>query len=357
MNIDRDTSLRMRGAAIFMIFLHNLFHMTSKAKECEFLFVGKRVTAFLDHFTLSSPSCIEDVFSFFGWYGVPVFMFLSGYGLTCKHELAGKKVKPIPYLCRNYVKLFLLMAPCFIAYLVIKAKTMSVPLIITQFAMVSNLFYPLDISPGVYWYFGLTLQFYVIYLLFYYCRKNYFVYAFMLVALVAGVYFAMYHPDYLHAKIRHNSLLWLPVFLAGILCARMNGERLMAFFERHWIWCVPILLAIWIYSCFNVYLWTLSPVVVLLLFLVLGKRLGHAGECKFPLLRPIGIWFSKGLIYLGTISAGLFVVHPFFRIFALNAIGGGYSKWMVVPCYILVCIIGAAIYQKVYQLVIKRVLK
>ena len=37
-NLTRERSLRMRGAAIFMIYIHNLLHMVEQVKENEFFF-------------------------------------------------------------------------------------------------------------------------------------------------------------------------------------------------------------------------------------------------------------------------------------------------------------------------------
>ena len=170
----------MRGAAIFMIYIHNLLHMVGRVNENEFFFSPNRAEGILNSFFSFSSSVIPDFFSYFGWYGVPVFMFLSGYGLVLKHEHVFTKgdstkrerpLKILPYLWKNFLKLFVLMAPCYFIYLIGSSEPFFCKMTLAQFTMTSNLYRPRMITPGVFWYFGLTLQFYVFYLLFYRFRS------------------------------------------------------------------------------------------------------------------------------------------------------------------------------------------
>ncbi len=78
--------------AILLIVLHNFYHVLPQAPiENEFSFNIENTNYYLktviDSFSSTSlTSLITDFFSFFGHYGVALFIFLSGYGLTIKYS-------------------------------------------------------------------------------------------------------------------------------------------------------------------------------------------------------------------------------------------------------------------------------
>lgn len=79
----RDTAI-LKGLAISSIVLHNFFHQVSPARQNEFTFDPKRFWIFLN--TVQHPAlAIQAIFSFFGHFGVQVFIFLSAYGLARRH--------------------------------------------------------------------------------------------------------------------------------------------------------------------------------------------------------------------------------------------------------------------------------
>lgn len=74
----------MKGLAILAISLHNFFHFVSPAQQNEFAFNPARFPLFLA--TVRHPAlAIQAVFSFFGHFGVQIFIFLSAYGLARCH--------------------------------------------------------------------------------------------------------------------------------------------------------------------------------------------------------------------------------------------------------------------------------
>lgn len=78
-----DTTV-LKGLAISAIVLHNFFHAVSPARENEFEFHPGGFSVFLH--TVSHPSlALQAIFSFFGYLGVPIFIFLSAYGLSKSH--------------------------------------------------------------------------------------------------------------------------------------------------------------------------------------------------------------------------------------------------------------------------------
>lgn len=77
----------LRGIAIIGIFLHNYCHWLGFAvKENEYTFTIAKCRHLAS--VLGSPDMNLPVhlISFFGHYGVPIFLFLSAYGLVMKYE-------------------------------------------------------------------------------------------------------------------------------------------------------------------------------------------------------------------------------------------------------------------------------
>lgn len=93
LTISRDCGYVMRGIAIMMIVFHNYCHsIQGVTSENEFEFFYGNVTSLMIP-KATALNWFFDIMSFFGWYGVPVFMFLSGYGLVMKYELGGTYLK------------------------------------------------------------------------------------------------------------------------------------------------------------------------------------------------------------------------------------------------------------------------
>ena len=79
----KDTTI-LKGLAIIQIVLHNFFHWIGPTNQNEFTFNPDRFPLFL--VTVVKPAlALQAIFTFFGHFGVQVFIFLSAYGLTKSH--------------------------------------------------------------------------------------------------------------------------------------------------------------------------------------------------------------------------------------------------------------------------------
>ena len=80
----------LRGLAIAGIFLHNYAHWLGPiVKENEYQFFQRNVDWFNQVLIHPDANLLLHLLSFFGHYGVPVFLFLSAYGLVKKYEKEG----------------------------------------------------------------------------------------------------------------------------------------------------------------------------------------------------------------------------------------------------------------------------
>ena len=83
-HLDHRDSAVLKALAITTIVLHNFFHFVSPAKQNEFRFHPGAFQIFLHE--ASQPShIVQAFFSFFGHFGVQIFVFLSAYGLAKSH--------------------------------------------------------------------------------------------------------------------------------------------------------------------------------------------------------------------------------------------------------------------------------
>ena len=84
--LSRTECNALRGMAIIGIFLHNYCHWLGPVvKENEYQFFKRNADWFSQ--VASNPDYLwpMHILSFFGHYGVPIFLFLSAYGLERKY--------------------------------------------------------------------------------------------------------------------------------------------------------------------------------------------------------------------------------------------------------------------------------
>ena len=110
--LSKDNSLVLRGVAIAFIVLHNFLHLRlwGFSRENEMSFVSGNADSFFSTL-ISGENLAAEFFSHLGWIGVPVFVFLTGYGVTFTEENGARC-----YIRRNYLKLLALMLPAILFF-------------------------------------------------------------------------------------------------------------------------------------------------------------------------------------------------------------------------------------------------
>ena len=100
MVLTREQSNGMKGYAILLIMIHNFVdHLMGIG--CNEMAYSPSATADFVAMATSQPS-VWHFFSFTGWIGVALFLFVSGYGLTRKY---GHGIEDKPgFICRHTVK-------------------------------------------------------------------------------------------------------------------------------------------------------------------------------------------------------------------------------------------------------------
>ena len=342
--LSKSESQAMRGIAILAIVLHNYCHWIGKmVQENEYQFSGRNVRRLMVELAHPSWELIAHLLSFFGHYGVPVFVFLSAYGLVMKYEKSpmaeGNQESALSFIWKHYKKLFLMMIVGYAAYVMVDYMTPAPRRyefwnVVGQLGMFSNFYRDPDhdIWPGPYWYFGLMVQIYIVYRLVFYpprLRANkWIVSGLFVVTLLAQL---LFQPEGLALQwYRYNIFGSLPVFIVGVLFARYNRfdeptrttYAFLAIASTALIFMFSLWFATWIIVPFLICIGTVSIV----------KLLPQS-------LMNIFSW-------VGGISAAMFVCHPITRkvIIPISRHGDLFAGLLL---YIVATIVLAMIFKKV----------
>lgn len=311
--LTRAECAALRGLAIIGIFLHNYCHWLGPVvKENEYTFSQHNV----DWLTavMASPDGLlpAHLVSFFGHYGVPVFLFLSAYGLELKYgrSLYAPAFRFVAY---HWKKLFSMMIVGFVSFTIVDAMTpgrwhYTLTQVVAQLAMVNNLLPDPDhnIWPGPFWFFGLMLQLYVVYRLLLYKRHWAWTAGAMVVCL--GVQLAFAPESEALNWYRYNFMGGMLPFGLGLLYARYGNRIILTNLNTLSLLVSVVFcgfMVMWMSASYL--LWSVVPLVVCVLCVYVVKLLSQAAR------RPVGAWLMERLVWMGEISAALFVIHPVLR--------------------------------------------
>ena len=330
--LTRTECTAMRGIAILAIMLHNYCHYVKGiVKENEYQFFDKRIDGLWEALTSPDEFLPMHLLSFFGHYGVPVFLFLSGYGLVRKYEKesrgqghdsgenrATSPLDSFSFLRYHYLKLLRMLIVGFVLFIMVDAVTPGrFPFhwdnVIAQLLMYINVLPEPDkiIWPGIYWFFGLMMQFYIVYRLLLYRRSPWFVVVLIAVCWLLQV-FCDPDGDTLN-RLRYNFIGGMLPFGLGILLGRGWGEGVRSqesvvsrillgqTLPSKVIYCLltPVSCLLLFLMSFSFHAWLWIPAVVII------------GTIAFVKALPAVI--LKLFVFFGTYSAAIFVAHPIAR--------------------------------------------
>ena len=274
---------------MLLIMLHNFVDILLGINSNEMFYSPKTTGIFLSN--VFSANWIWYILSFAGWIGVPLFFFTSGYGLTKKYN--GNSLNTRSYITNHVVKLWKLLIPIYIVYYFI--YTTNIQSAIAQITFTINLLSygknSFRIDPGVYWFFGAILQFYLLFLL---LRKLNTRWLWILCAVFLTVHYCIvYCVSYDMANwMRHNFVGWGESFLLGMIAARgqfniskpLNSALCVASF---FILCACLV---------TTWLAPLTEVAMIAFVVTLSRIITWKWAC-----------------FIGVISPSIFVLHPLIR--------------------------------------------
>ena len=336
----KDNAL-LKGFAILCIILHNFCHwLPVCALENEYKFYVERTWTLLD-FWSRGEHIVLNLFSYAGHYGVPLFLFLSGYGLVKKYE-QGKLgyVDFWRFVFYNAKKLWWLLWLGLLLWFVSDLQLHGWHWIHSWKSVIYMVTYVVNLIPhqdqllllGPWWFFSLIMQLYVIYRLVLYRRGKMpliIVTVVCMLLLLASVLVNDKQMQLL-SYLRYNFVGSMLPFAMGIWMARYGVHY-------NW-WQTTICLLLFVVCCFNKIAWLLSPFFFTLSCLPLVELKGKV---------------RYALEWIGKLSSVIFVIHPIVRAYFINWIKDGGNWYVALLLYLIATFLVAIVYEKI----IKRVPK
>jgi len=348
----KENTLLYKGIGILFIVLHNFFHwMPPWTNENEWDFDLNRVSYLYDGLIHYPLEFLNLFFSYFGHYGVQLFIFISGVGLALSMQNKNRnwrifmieRLKKIyPLLITGFIFLFFyeitLHGKMFgwyhcreFIYKLLFLHTFN----ITQDSATS--------LSGPWWFFGLIFQLYVLFPILFKAIAKYRVKAFILICLIsyAWIYISQYiYQPQANIKLFQNAPGHLPEFALGILFALNPNKKIHSVFG---------VLALAIFVLGNFY----KPFFPLT-FLSITVLLYWAISNISPLILNNTKKMKAVLLYYGSISMVLFVIHgplrsPFIAISGTTF----YGRLLGVALFLIAVTALSIIGNKLYQWLVK----
>ena len=340
----------LKGIGILGIMLHNDCHWLRVAiKENEYMFDISHGLKLQQYFSTGiDENVLVQLFSMFGHYGVPVFIFLSAYGLVQKYELPdAPRLGRFEFIGNHYLKLFRLMILGYVVmlastYLMYDGVPTETPYVIGGFFMVTNVMpfpNPSFVYPGPYWFLGLMVELYVIYRLLLY-RPGDSLWKgvggpLLLIAVtwLPQVFLGAPEDQFKLLFLRYNFFQVGLAFALGLLCARYIGQLNWS----KWLWAaiMVISLAVVYLAQLNYQLWLWAHLFVI------------TAAVGFIKLTPK--WLMKALVWVGILSSFIFIVHPIVRLYLFDK--DTTQVFLILTAYAAISILAALLYRWVLSFV------
>lgn len=299
----------LRGLAILGIFLHNYCHwLKVMVKENEYQFFQSNAQHFGDMLLHPDALLPLQLFSFLGHYGVPIFLFISAYGLVMKYEQATTAAVHQEsiwhFFTTHYKKLFKMMIVGFVAFTLVDLITphshhYQVVDILAMMGMFNNLLpHPNTIIwPGPYWFFGLMLQFYLVFRIFLFKKSWKIIVTFILVCLL--IQLCLSPEGETLNRYRYNFMGGMLPFGLGMLYARYGKPLSTKCHLAIAFISYPLILIL----SFNFIGWTFLPIFICTAAISTIKLVGLFPHSKL----------YHCISWIGSISSALFICHPITR--------------------------------------------
>ena len=303
----QDTSI-LKGIAIISICLHNFFHhFAPYTGENEFYFVSQYVHNFFNHIKETPSEFIKLFFTYLGHYGVQIFIFISGYGLTV--SMLKRPKTWLSFVIDRLKKLYPLLLTGIIFFILINIlindrfpwkidiKNMKYKLLFIHTLLPKQ---GLSIN-GPWWFFGLIFQFYLIFPALFHFIKKYNTKAFLIICLFsyAWIFLSLYNFQKVYeVYLLQNFPGHLPEFCLGMLLAFNKDFKInnIFFFLSIIVFCLGNFYKVFFPFTF------LSTVIIFTFIYQFFKNL----KFKRRILKNF-------LVHIGNVSMTLFVIHGFMR--------------------------------------------
>lgn len=345
LSVEQTTVLK--GIGILMILFHNYFIVPLDSRFYnEEKFNAQNIFTFLDNlWPIQWHESFSALCIFFGHYGVQIFIFCSAYGLAQvynKKTLTDYKI----HLKKRLAKLSILVGIGIVGFLIyhhfhygqLYPSRLIAKNLVLLFSTV-GVFHKdwlYSMFSGPFWYFGLTIQMYLVFPLLYRLFLKWgiikcFLFSY---AIIYPLYCVDYHSQF---TVFGNLLGHLPEVFFSFYMAK-NGLS-----SLNLKLIIPAVV-IYPFTQYSVFLYPLSFLSILILLI---------STFKYLLPRLPKLTYSN-LLYIGEISMSIFILNGFLRLSSFVYIGNTILRAERVFLYAILVIIISHFVTKLYHFILKQ---
>ena len=323
-SFSREQTEILKGIGILLIVLHNFYHnLTPIIGQNEFTFHAWTFTHFLQTIENNPLEILRAIFSYFGHYGVQIFIFFSAYGLTKKYYT--KNIKFKLFFHGRINKIYLSFLLCIVVYILLgllkeifltSEQVLYWDSLLWKALLVSNFIPGQAMMPvGPWWFLPFIFQFYLLYPIL--------LWGFQIYGRVFLLFISLFS---ILAELAINSILiseglnlnfmvfgHLPLLCLGMYFAAQDRINIR-------LSLVVISLVIFVLGNFNSYIWILSDLTFTVIFLA-GSIYVFNRHAEWARLATLFTFF-------GGVSFHLFMVNGFLRS-PFHNFAESYDLWWV----------------------------
>lgn len=322
-NLSLKSSFYLKGMAITLIMLHNFFHrLFPRFEENEMSWSIDHLTGFFDAVNRFPHLSVEFFWGLMGFFGVPVFVFLSGYGLT--KSFSAKKGRIITFVIKHIVKIYLLFLISVGVYTLYNyyQGNLSQKIIKAIFytLTLTNNFYPnrLFLLNGPWWFFSMIIQLYILFPLIYFILKRKNNLFWILALCYLAIYILLFYLNINSRYIFGNSLGHIPEFTLGCFMAKYADKMSMMLNKYVILACLCITVLSYYFECLFPVSHIMAACCLIGIFLNIEKYFAGKSVLKY---------FNEALVYIGIVSPYLFGFNGFLRRIFYKNITNKYDLW------------------------------
>ncbi|MCP4126813.1 MAG: acyltransferase [Gammaproteobacteria bacterium] len=299
----------MKGVGILIIVLHNFFHNLSPGiGENQFSFRPDRFSKFYLTIADNPFELMRASFSYFGHYGVQIFIFFSAYGLTRKY--LNQDIKISSFLKRRVGKIYASFLLCVALYIclgiaketfITNEQVLYWDSLLWKTLLISNFIPDQALMPvGPWWFMPFIFQVYLFYPLLLNLFKKY-GNSFLIITAIGSIVVELYlNPHLQKSGLNLNFMIFghLPVLCAGIYFAAQKRIRFG-------YGILAVSLSLFILGNYDSSAWVLGDLTFTILTLALAISIIGNTSGNTILAMP--------LAFYGGLSLQLFMVNGFLR--------------------------------------------
>ncbi len=314
----------IKGIGILIIVLHNFFHnLTPEIRENQFSFNSTTLSRFYLTIADNPLEILRAGFSYFGHYGVQIFIFFSAYGLTRKY--LHTNIQLGSFLSRRLGKIYASFLICVAVYILLGlAKEQIIPgeqvlywdSLAWKILLISSFIPDQALMPvGPWWFMSFIFQVYLFYPLLLKMFKKYGTGSLLILSLASILVEWWLNPYLIKNGLNINFMIFghLPVLCMGIYLAAQERIRL-----SYSVLAFSFML--FILGNFNQTIWITTDLTFTVMMLGIAMIAINRQNKRTRLAVP--------LAFYGAISFHLFMVNGFLRS-VFHKFAESYNTWWI----------------------------